>query len=83
VRELVEEALRYWPGSWEDQSDSQAPHEASMLNLVIDKAHHQLGWTSRWDFTTTVERTVGWYRQVEDGHASALACCLEDIKVFK
>jgi CDP-glucose 4,6-dehydratase len=30
-----------------------------MLNLVIDKAHHQLGWSPRWDFATTVERTVG------------------------
>ena len=34
------------------------------MNLVIDKAHHKRGWTPRWDFATTVERTVGWYRQV-------------------
>jgi putative hemolysin len=34
----------------------QAPHEASLLNLVIDQAHHQLGWSPRWDFATTVER---------------------------
>jgi CDP-glucose 4,6-dehydratase len=83
VRELVEQALRYWPGTWVDQSDHLAPHEASMLNLVIDKAHHQLGWSPRWDFTTTVERTVGWYRQVEEGQASALACCLADMEVFE
>jgi CDP-glucose 4,6-dehydratase len=54
-----------------------------MLNLVIDKAHHQLGWSPRWDFTTTVERTVGWYRQVEEGQAPALACCLADMEVFE
>jgi CDP-glucose 4,6-dehydratase len=83
VRELVEQALRHWPGSWEDQSDPQAPHEASLLNLVIDKAHHQLGWSPRWTFATTVERTVGWYRQVQEGHTSALACCLADLEVFK
>ena len=47
-----------------------------MLHLVTDKAHHQLGWSPRWDFATTVERTVGWYRQVQQGQASALACCL-------
>jgi CDP-glucose 4,6-dehydratase len=59
VRELVEEALRHWPGTWIDQIDAKAPHEASLLNLLIDKAHHQLGWAARWDFATTVARTVG------------------------
>lgn len=33
VRELVEEALRHWPGTWIDQIDARAPHEASLLNL--------------------------------------------------
>jgi len=64
------------------QSDPQAPHEASLLNLVIDKVHHQLGWSFRWDFATTVERTVGWYRQVQEGQASALACCLADLEGY-
>jgi CDP-glucose 4,6-dehydratase len=81
VRELVTAALRHWPGSWEDQSDPQAPHEASLLNLVIDKAHHRLGWSPRWDFATTVERTVGWYRQVQEGQA-ALACCKADLDAY-
>ena len=55
---------------------------ASHLNLVTDKAHHQLGWSPRWDFSTTVERTVAWYRQVHEGEASALACCLADLGAF-
>jgi CDP-glucose 4,6-dehydratase len=83
VRELVAAALSHWPGSWVDQSDPGAPHEASLLNLAIDKAHQRLGWTPRWDFATTVERTVGWYRQVRQGQASALACCLEDLEAFR
>jgi len=33
VRELVEEALRHRAGTWIDQSDANAPHEASLLNL--------------------------------------------------
>lgn len=82
VRELVEVALDHWPGHWQDQSDPTAPHEASLLNLVIDKAHHQLGWTSRWDFSTTVARTVNWYRRVEEGQASALECCQDDLAVY-
>jgi CDP-glucose 4,6-dehydratase len=82
VRELVEQAMRHWPGSWADQSDPQAPHEASLLNLVIDKAHHQLGWAPRWDFATTLERTVGWYRQVQEGQATALECCRADLAAY-
>jgi hypothetical protein len=42
--------------------ENALPHAAP-----IDKAHHQLGWSPRWDFATTVARTVGWYRRVEEG----------------
>ena len=82
VRELVEEALLHWPGSWDDQADPKAPHEASLLNLVIDRAHHELGWAPRWDFATTVERTVNWYRRVQEGEASALECCQDDLTAY-
>jgi CDP-glucose 4,6-dehydratase len=79
---LVEEALRHWPGSWFDQSDPSSPHEAGMLNLVIDKAHHQLAWTPRWNFATTVERTVSWYRRVQAAEATALECSLDDLCAY-
>ncbi|MCT0217081.1 CDP-glucose 4,6-dehydratase [Synechococcus sp. CS-1330] len=82
VRELVNSALQHWPGHWQDLSDPDAPHEAGRLHLQIDKAYHQLGWRPRWDFATTVARTVGWYRAVHEG-ASALDCCLEDLKAFQ
>ena len=82
VRALVTEALRHWPGSWQDCSDPTAPHEAGQLHLQIDKAHHQLGWQPRWDFETAVSRTVGWYRSVCDGVRS-LDCCLADLKAFE
>jgi CDP-glucose 4,6-dehydratase len=82
VRELVEEALQHWPGHWEDRSDPSAPHEASLLNLVIDKAHHQLGWSPRWDFASTVERTVLWYRRHNQGQIAALECCRADLAAY-
>jgi CDP-glucose 4,6-dehydratase len=78
-RELVEEALRHWPGTWIDQIDAKAPHEASLLNLLIDKAHHQLGWAPRCDFAPTVAHTVVWYRRVEEGETLALESCLADL----
>jgi CDP-glucose 4,6-dehydratase len=82
VRALVEEALGHWPGRWVDQSDPAAPHEASLLNLVIDKAHHQLGWAPRWDFATTVEHTVSWYRRVKEGRCGVVECCLHDLATY-
>ena len=82
VRELVEAALLHWPGSWRDQSDPHAPHEAGRLHLQIDKAQHQLGWKPRWDFATTGARTVGWYRAVHEG-TSPLARCLADLRAYQ
>jgi CDP-glucose 4,6-dehydratase len=78
VSELVGTILEYWPGQWLDQSDPNAPHEASLLHLQIDKAHHRLGWHPRWDYATTIARTVAWYRAHHDG-AAALECCLADL----
>ena len=81
VRELVEASLQHWPGSWSDGSDPHALHEAGRLHLQIDKAHHQLGWQPRWDFATTLARTVTWYRSVHEG-ASPLTCCLADLEAY-
>ncbi|MGF1453006.1 MAG: CDP-glucose 4,6-dehydratase, partial [Opitutales bacterium] len=67
VAELVQEVLINWPGQWEDASDPNAPHEASKLNLTIDKAFHLLEWQPRWDFAETVRQTVQWYREVLAG----------------
>jgi len=81
VSELIASILSHWHGEWIDASDPHAPHEAALLHLQIDKAHHQLGWQPRWDVDTTVARTVAWYRAVHQG-ASPLDCCLTDLEAF-
>lgn len=81
VRELVETALIYWKGSWQDCSDASAPHEAGRLHLQIDKAYHKLGWTPKWTFEKSVEKTVKWYKNVHQG-SDALKCCISDIKEY-
>lgn len=65
VSELVAEVLKHWPGEWLDQSDPNAVHEASLLNLAIDKAHHMLDWQPRWNFAKTIEETVKWYQAAQ------------------
>jgi CDP-glucose 4,6-dehydratase len=82
VGELVTTMLSHWPGEWLDQSDPNAPHEAGLLHLQIDKAHHRLGWQPRWDYATTIARTVGWYRAVHEG-ACLLKCCVADLACYQ
>lgn len=62
VGQLVEEALKHWPGQWQDRSDPNAVHEATLLQLSTDKANALLGWKSTWSFAEAIEETVGWYR---------------------
>ena len=82
VRELVGAMLRHWPGTWQLDQEILPPHEASLLHLQIDKAHHKIGWKPRWDFCATVERTVSWYRDVAEGRAP-LARSIEDLVVYQ
>lgn len=82
VGELVQESLKHWPGAWRIHRDGQQPYEASLLNLSIDKAYHELGWSPKWDFTSTVEKTMNWYKQVLNNEASVMDCCSEDLNSF-
>jgi len=67
VEELIEQILLTTPGKWVDQPESGAVHEAGLLNLAIDKAHHLLGWQPAWNFEEAVAETVRWYDAVAKG----------------
>ena len=82
VEELVKEILKNWNGTWESSKNKDEQHEAKRLHLEISKAHHRLQWQPRWDFHTTIERTVGWYKEVESG-ADPLRKCLSDISAYQ
>ena len=82
VRELVQEVLQHWPGTWLDQSDPNQPHEAGLLHLVSDKAQQELGWQPRWSFAQAVEHTVTWCLRRHDG-AEARALCLEQLEAYQ
>jgi CDP-glucose 4,6-dehydratase len=84
VRVLVDRAIDAWgSGSWEDLSDPNAPHEAQLLQLTIEKAYHMLGWMPCWDFDATVRRTVGWYRDVTVRGASPRDTTIEQIRQYE
>lgn len=81
VRDLVEESLRHWPGSWVDTSDPQARHEAGLLTLATDKARNMLGHAPRWSFAQTVGATMRWYRDIHEG-ADPRAVTLRQLQEF-
>lgn len=75
VRELVERIVAGWgSGQWLDRSSPSHPHEAMMLRLSIEKAEQLLDWHPRWNFETTVSRTVDWYRAFYSGDDMAAWC---------
>jgi CDP-glucose 4,6-dehydratase len=42
-------------------------HEARLLQLNCDKAHHLLGWHPRWDVDQTLVATAEWYKAMLQG----------------
>ena len=83
VRELVNTALHYWPGTWEPVSDLKGPHESSRLTLTIDKARHELLWHPRWRFSEGVKRTIEWYRETRSSSTSAIDKSLEQLGAYQ
>ena len=82
VMSLVEEVLKHWSGDWIDQSDPNAVHEASLLNLATDKAYHVLNWQPKWDFTETVKQTIDWYYKQQNSDFDAEAFTMGQIKEY-
>ena len=72
VEDLVTEILKNRQGSWEDASDPQAVHEATLLNLSIEKADRLLGWKPKWNFEETIAKTISWYARVHAGTVTPL-----------
>lgn len=69
VGELVNDVLRHWPGQGLDQTESNAPHEATLLHLCTEKANALLNWRGVWDFSTSIGKTIEWYRHVQSGES--------------
>ncbi|MDQ2918861.1 MAG: CDP-glucose 4,6-dehydratase, partial [Verrucomicrobiota bacterium] len=72
VEEVVTAILARWPGTWEDKSDANAPHEAGRLNLAIAKAFRLLNWSPVWNFEETISETVAWYRGAQNADATEI-----------
>lgn len=64
VKELVETAIEIWGnGSWNNLSDINAPHEAGILQLSINKALTELQWIPKLNAKQAVEWSINWYKK--------------------
>jgi CDP-glucose 4,6-dehydratase len=72
VADLVTEVLKTRQGGWTDASQPGALHEATLLNLSIEKAERLLGWKPKWGFDETIAKTVSWYARVHAGAVTPL-----------
>lgn len=52
-------------------SDDRSFYEMSSVTVDSRKAQRELGWSSVWDFTTSVRLTVEWYERWMDGESSS------------
>lgn len=82
VRDLADQVVRLWGrGEWRHHPDRHAPHEAALLTLDCGKARRELDWRPRWNFATTVSRTVQWYRDAHGGR-DPQDLCWRDIRAY-
>ena len=67
-------------GELRDISDSNAPHEANLLMLNINKVKKRLGWHTRLNAKQTIALTSDWYKRYKTENVYKL--CVEEIEEF-
>ncbi|WP_299363754.1 CDP-glucose 4,6-dehydratase [Winogradskyella sp.] len=63
VKTVVDETQKHWDKiDYLTNKDKSNHHEANLLMLDCSKANKILKWNPIWDFNTTIEKTILWYR---------------------
>ena len=65
VGEVVRRLQEQWPSFEVTHDHRPQPHEAALLALDCTKSQERLGWRPVWDADTTLQRTVDWYRAMD------------------
>ncbi|MEN9358834.1 MAG: hypothetical protein RL095_369 [Verrucomicrobiota bacterium] len=82
VHDLLCEVRKTWPIEWREPDQAPEWHEAQLLDLSIEKAHHLLGWSPRWDFAETVRRTAAVYLAMMEPEANVADLLRQDLAEF-
>jgi CDP-glucose 4,6-dehydratase len=84
VSDLMNLFCKEWgPANWNYIPLANAPHEASVLRLSIDKAVYKLNWLPKWNLYGAVKKTAAWYKKYyDDGMELMQEACFADISVY-
>jgi CDP-glucose 4,6-dehydratase len=85
VSDLMDLFCSEWgdTSSWMHCKQTDAPHEAPVLRLAIDKTVQQLQWRPVWSIHEAVQRTAGWYREYYIGETESMQeYCLQEIGAY-
>lgn len=78
VRQVIELARStYGAGSALYGSETECPHETDLLTLDSGKLRETLGIRSKWNIRDTVERTIAWYRELNNSTEARVLCNLD------
>ncbi|MCF6324127.1 MAG: CDP-glucose 4,6-dehydratase [Gammaproteobacteria bacterium] len=66
VEEVLVLLQEYWPKLKWGQTDTQQPHESSLLYLDHAKAKAGLEWQPVWSLEQALQATADWYRQFHE-----------------
>ena len=83
VKDLVEEVIKSWPGTWTKDHEVESFHESKLLSLDSNKSYKILNWEQKWNFQQTVFNTVEWYQKVYQEKTSPLEACLNNLINFQ
>jgi CDP-glucose 4,6-dehydratase len=83
VREVIEQArTAFGRGETIFGDGNTGPHEAGWLALETAKVRETLGISPKWPLAKTIQRTMAWYRDQEQG-ADACSLCEAEIAAYE
>ncbi len=82
VEQIVSKVIESWGSGKYVVDSSQKFHEAKLLQLNIDKATNQLGWTPIFNVDEAVANTVSWYKNFYDKKENVYDFSIEQIKSY-
>ena len=85
VLELAEKFITAWGGGTIETppSENNAPHEAHLLKLCIDKAMNELCWKPTLASASSIDLTVEWYRAWHNKQQNLKAVSASQIREFE
>lgn len=81
VEQLLDEAIKVTNIDWENTQKEGQLHEATLLTLSIEKASEILKWNPKWDFETSIKRTIQWYDRFYAGE-NPIDLVTEDLNTY-